>query len=160
MEHTSFFVKGEIKMQWEGLRHLAGFEKEKESVICAYFSLSLCHFFSSLTCEKKFMILPIKTNAARPVSAVHITVLLKKKKKYYVPQQKQCWMIPTADNAQWWRLSRPWPVTLVLPQNLGFKKSQQRGIGWEKESKQQKDSFAFNKWYLHSVKTSFTKHWF
>lgn len=97
MEHTSFFVKGEIKMQWEGLRHLAGFEKEKESVICAYFSLSLCHFFSSLTCEKKFMILPIKTNAARPVSAVHITVLLKKKKKVLCSSAKamlndsNCW---------------------------------------------------------------------
>lgn len=111
-------------------------KRERECDFCAYFSLSLCHFFSSLTCEKKFMILPIKTNAARPVSAVHITVLLKKEKNiYYVPQQKQCWMIPTADNAQWWRLSRPWPVTLVLPQNLGFRKSQQNGIGWKKESK-------------------------
>lgn len=80
---------------------------------------------------------------------------------WYVPQQKQCWMIPTADNAQWWRLSVPWPVILASPQNLGFKNFSKVGyIGWEKESTQQNDSFAFNKWYLHSVRTSFIKHWF
>lgn len=135
-------------------------KRERECDLCLFFSFSLPLFLFIDLWEEIYDIAHKNKCSQACISSPHNCITKKKKKKYYVPQQKQCWMIPTADNAQWWRLSRPWPVTLVLPQNLGFKKSQQRGIGWEKESKQQKDSFAFNKWYLHSVKTSFTKHWF
>lgn len=141
-------------MQWEGLRHLAVFEKEKESVIFVLIFLFLCHFFSSLTCEKKFMILPIKTNAARPVSAVHITVLLKKEKKYLLRSSAKAML----NDSNCWQCTVMEAFTALTSNSSittkpGFQKVPAKWDRLKKRKQKQKDSFAFNKWYLHSVKT-------
>lgn len=108
--------------------------KERVWFLCLFFSFTLpLSLFIDLW-EEMYRITH-KNKCSQPcISSPRNCITKKKKAMVYVLQRKQCWMIPTADNAQWKRLSRPWPLTPASPQNLGFEKSLQSGIGCVKKA--------------------------
>lgn len=78
-------------------------------------------------------------------------------------------MFLSKSNAEWfcWQCTvmeafRALTSNSSITTKLGFQKFQQSGIYRLRKRKHttKNDSFAFNKWYLHSLRTSFIKHWF